>query len=48
LAMSGLDLSQLTNNEAEVTVELTVGSRIYPTGVTFFGANPGSYTTIMP
>ena len=48
LAMSDLDLSQLTNNEAQVNVELTVGSRIYPTGVTFFGTNPGSYSTTMP
>jgi hypothetical protein len=48
LGMSDLDLSQLTNSESQVNVELTVGSRIYPTGVTFFGANPGSYSTIMP
>lgn len=48
LGMSDLDLSQLTNNEAQLDVELTVGSRIYPTGVTFFGANPGTYTTTMP
>ena len=45
LALSHLDLQQLTNHEAQVNVELTVGSRIYPTGVTFFGANPGSYST---
>jgi hypothetical protein len=48
VAMSDLDLSQLTNREAQVNVELTVGSRVYPTGVTFFGSNPGSYTTTMP
>ena len=48
LGLSGLDLSQLTNSEAQVNVELTVGTRIYPTGVTFFGANPGSYSTSMP
>lgn len=48
LAMSGLDLSQLTNIEAQVNVELTVGTRIYPTAVTFFGANPGTYSTSMP
>jgi hypothetical protein len=48
LGLSGLDLSQLTNSEAQVNVELTVGNRIYPTSVTFFGANPGSYSTIMP
>jgi hypothetical protein len=48
VAISDLDLSQLTNGEAQVDVELTVGNRIYPTGVTFFGANPGSYSTSMP
>jgi hypothetical protein len=45
VALSDLDLSQLTNGEAQVDVELTVGNRIYPTSVTFFGANPGSYST---
>jgi hypothetical protein len=45
VAMSDLDLSQLTNGEAQVDLELTVGNRIYPTSVTFFGANPGSYST---
>lgn len=48
LAMSGLDLSQLSNSQAQVNVELTVGTRIYPTAVTFFGANPGTYSTLMP
>lgn len=48
MSMSDLDLSQLTNREAQVGVELTVGTRIYPTGVTFFGTNPGSYSTLMP
>ena len=48
LALSGLDLSQLTNTEAQLNVELTVGTRIYPTAVTFFGANPGTYSTSMP
>jgi hypothetical protein len=48
LAMSGLDLSSLTNGEDHVTIELTVGNRVYPTGVTFFGSNPGSYSTSIP
>jgi hypothetical protein len=48
LALSVLNLGRLTNSEAQVNVELTVGSRIYPTGVTFFGANPGTYSTSMP
>lgn len=48
LDLSDLDLSQLSNSQAQVNIELTVGTRIYPTGVTFFGANPGSYSTLMP
>jgi hypothetical protein len=48
LALSGLTLGDLTNGEAHVTIELTVRDRIYATGVTFFGANPGTYSTAMP
>lgn len=48
LALSGLTLGALTNGEAQVTVEVTIRDRIYTTGVTFFGANPGTYTTSMP
>ncbi len=45
LALSRLDLNQLSNSQAQVNVELTVGSRVYPTAVTFFGRNPGTYST---
>jgi hypothetical protein len=45
LALSGLTLDALTDGESHVTVELTVGERIYTTAVTFFGANPGNYST---
>jgi hypothetical protein len=48
LAMSALTLDPVANGEAHVTVELTIRDRIYTTGVTFFGANPGSYTTTIP
>ena len=48
LMLSRLDLNQLTNSQAQVNVELTVGNRVYPTGVTFFGRNPGTYSTSMP
>jgi hypothetical protein len=48
LALSDLTLDALTNGEAHVTTELTIGERIYVTGVTFFGKNPGTYSTSMP
>lgn len=48
LTLSGLTLGALTNGEAHVTTELTIRDRIYATGVTFFGANPGIYSTSMP
>jgi len=48
LALSGLTLGALSNSEAQLTIELTIGNRIYTTGVTFFGANPGNYSTSIP
>ncbi|HXI50446.1 MAG TPA: hypothetical protein VNH84_03055, partial [Candidatus Saccharimonadales bacterium] len=48
LSLSGLTLGALTNGEAQVTIELTIRDRVYATGVTFFGANPGTYSTTMP
>jgi hypothetical protein len=48
LSLSGLTLGALTNGETQVTIELTVRDRIYATGVTFFGENPGTYSTTMP
>jgi hypothetical protein len=47
LALSGLTLGGLTNSEAQLNIELTIGERIYTTGVSFFGANPGTYSTSM-
>jgi hypothetical protein len=48
LSLSGLTLGSLTNGEAHLTIELSIRDRIYTTGVTFFGANPGSYSTFIP
>jgi hypothetical protein len=48
LLLSGLTLGGLTSGESHLTVELTIGLRIYTTGVTFFGVNPGIYSTLMP
>jgi len=48
LALSGLTLDALSNREAHVTAELTIRDRTYTTGVTFFGTNPGSYSTSIP
>jgi hypothetical protein len=48
LLLSGLALGGLTNSQAHLTIELTIGERIYPTYVTFFGVNPGTYSTSMP
>ena len=48
LALSGLTLDALTTGETHLTIELTIRDRIYTTGVTFFGANPGRYSTTLP
>jgi hypothetical protein len=48
LSLSGLTLGGISNSQAHLTYELTVGERIYTTGVTFFGANPGAYSTSIP
>jgi hypothetical protein len=48
LSLSGLTLGGLSNGEAHLTVELTIGERSYTTGATFFGANPGTYSTSIP
>lgn len=48
LALSGLTLDALTTGETHLVIELTIRDRIYTTGVTFFGANPGRYSTSIP
>ena len=48
LSLSGLTLGGISNGQAHLTYELTVGERIYTTSVTYFGANPGTYSTAIP
>jgi hypothetical protein len=48
VVLAGLTLDALTNGEDHLTAELTIGARVYTTAVTFFGANPGSYSTTIP
>jgi hypothetical protein len=48
VALSRLSLGGITNSEAHLTVEVTIGERIYTTGVSFFGGNPGTYSTSIP
>jgi hypothetical protein len=48
LALAGMTLDAFSDGEVHVTVELTIRDRIYTTGVTFFGQNPGTYSTSMP
>lgn len=48
LSLSDLTLGGLSNGEAQLTFELTIGEHIYTTAVTFFGANPGTYSTSIP
>ncbi len=48
LSLSGLTLGGLSNSEAQLTFELTIGEHIYTTAVTFFGPNPGTYSTSIP
>jgi hypothetical protein len=45
LSLSDLNLDSLATDEAQLTIELTIRDRIYTTGVTFFGENPGRYST---
>jgi hypothetical protein len=48
LKLAALTLGALSDGEAQLTIEITIGNRVYMTSVTFFGANPGSYSTTMP
>jgi Putative Ig domain len=48
LALSALTLDAITTGETQLTIELTMRDRIYTTAVTFFGANPGRYSTSIP
>jgi hypothetical protein len=48
LGLSGLNLGAITNGAAHLTIELTIGERIYTTDVTFFGTSPGKYGLTIP
>jgi hypothetical protein len=43
----GLSLGALSNSQAHVTIELTIKDQTYGTAVTFFGVNPGTYSTTL-
>lgn len=47
LMMTGLTLGAVANGESHLACEITIRDRVYPTWVTFFGVNPGTYTTTL-
>jgi len=48
VTLSALDLTGISAGEAHLTFEVTIGTRVYATHVTFFEASPGSYTIGIP
>lgn len=48
LSLSGFTLGGLSSGQPHLIFEVTVGERIYSTGVSFFGTNPGTYSTSIP
>ncbi len=48
LSLAGLSLAGMPAGEAHLGVELTIGTRVYFTAVTFFERSAGSYSTTMP
>jgi hypothetical protein len=48
LALDLLDLTAVPALEAHLTFEITIGSRVYRTSVTFFEKKPGKLSTAMP
>ena len=48
VSLSALDLSGISAGEAHLTFEVTIGDRVYTTGVTFFEGSPGSYGLAIP
>jgi len=48
LNLSNLDLSAIPNSEAHLAIEVTIGTRVYTTYVTFFGTSSGNYGLAMP
>ncbi|HET6203000.1 MAG TPA: Ig domain-containing protein [Planctomycetota bacterium] len=48
LKLSNLDLAAITDGEAHLTFEVTVGARVYTTHVTFFETSEGQYGLAIP
>jgi hypothetical protein len=48
VSLSALDLGAITDGEAHLTFEVTIGARVYTTHVTFFESSPGSYGLAIP
>ena len=48
LQLSALDLSGVPDGEAHLTIEVTIGDRVYSTGVTFFESSDGKYGLAIP
>ena len=48
LSLAGMNLAGIPAGEAHLGVELTIGTRVYFTAVTFFERAAGSYSTTMP
>jgi hypothetical protein len=45
VVLDALTLGAITDGEAHLTIEVTIGSRVYTTDVTFFEGREGSYST---
>jgi hypothetical protein len=48
LDLKNTDLTGISDGEAHLTIELTIGSRVYSTSVTFFEASEGKYRLGIP
>jgi hypothetical protein len=48
LTLSNLDLSAISDGEAHLTFEVTIGSRVYSTNATFFEKSEGKYGLPIP
>jgi hypothetical protein len=48
LLLSALDLAGVPASEAQLGVEITIGSKVYTTHVTFFEPSPGKYNLAIP
>ena len=46
--LSGLDLSGVPAGEAHLGIEVTIGTNVYPTTVTFFEQSPGKHDLAIP